>query len=291
MLLYGYLSEYSLAEIFNLIQEGNKTGILSIEPAADSTEPAPNIESATLERSCYYVSFKGGRVMSIFYGLEYENQDLLTMIAERQWISIAQLPEYQQQLNGISIPWGLHLKFLDVISAERLRLLFDLQVIANIAKIFEIVTGKFRFDPNAHLNYPEMTGLSLAASEAVLLGLRELKNWSVLTAKLPEPEAGLQRVSAQLSGAILSDKERLVWQLAQGNLSIREISTQLNLDIETVRQIGFRLSAIGLMSEVTLKSLVPEIPKPVCVDDGNPSVRVSTGFVNTLIGFLEQQMG
>ena len=32
MSLAGYLSEYSLAEIFHFVQEGNKTGLLSIEP-------------------------------------------------------------------------------------------------------------------------------------------------------------------------------------------------------------------------------------------------------------------
>jgi Domain of unknown function (DUF4388) len=290
MLVHGYLSQYSLAEIFNLIQEGKKNGVLSIEPRDGSIDRSIVAEESTLEIPCYYVSFQGGRVMSIFYGLEYENQDLLAMILERQWIPLDQLKELKKKLHGITMPCGLQLKVWEVISVERLRLLFDLQVLSKLSKIFEIYEGKFTFDPNAGLNYPEMTGLSLSARNAVLLGLRGLKDWSGLTNKLPAPESGLKRFSSELQGLSLENDEQLVWQQSLGKMSLLEIAAQLNLEIDKVQQIGFRLHSIGLVHEVGVESSLPiEMTKPVCVGGGNPSIQVSTEFVSKLIGFLKQQ--
>ena len=290
MLVNGYLSQYSLAEIFNLIQEGNKNGVLSIEPRDDSLGAVA--KESTLEIPCYYVSFQGGRVMSIFYGLEYENQDLLAMILERQWIPLDQLQELKKKLNGLAIPWGLQLKVWELISVDRLRLLFDIQVLSQLAKIFQISEGKFRFDPHAELNYPEMTGLSLSARNAVLLGLRELKDWSRLTNKLPAPESKLNRFSSQLQDSLLENDEELVWQLALGEMSMLEIAAQLNLKIDRVRQIGFRLCSIGLIEEVAVVSSPPiAMSRPICVGDGNPRIQVSTAFLSKLIGFLKQQKG
>ncbi|NJR32472.1 MAG: DUF4388 domain-containing protein [Chamaesiphon sp. CSU_1_12] len=98
MLAHGYLSQYSLSRNFNLIQEGKKNGVLSIEPRDGSIDSSMVAEGSTLEIPCYYVSFQGGRVMSIFYGLEYENQDLLAMILERQWMPLDQLKRIKKKV-------------------------------------------------------------------------------------------------------------------------------------------------------------------------------------------------
>jgi Domain of unknown function (DUF4388) len=292
MLVNGYLSQYSLAEIFTLIQDAQKNGVLSVEPRSGSTDPSMVAEDSMLEIPCYYVSFQGGRVMSIFYGLEYENQDLLATIAERQWIPSDRLKELKKKLHGLTIPWGLQLKVWEIISVDRVKLLFDIQVLSQLAKIFEISEGEFRFDPHAELNYPEMTGLSLSARNAVLLGLRGLKDWSRLTNKLPAPESKLQKFSSELQGSILENDEQLVWQLALGEMSVLEIAAQLNLEIDKVRQIGFRLCSIGLIHEVAVAAPPPiAINKPVCVGGGNPNIQVSTAFLSKLIGFLKQQKG
>ena len=59
MSLAGYLSEYSLAEIFHFVQDGNKTGVLSIEPEIGSSQSL---------KDNYYISFQSGRVMSVANG-------------------------------------------------------------------------------------------------------------------------------------------------------------------------------------------------------------------------------
>jgi Domain of unknown function (DUF4388) len=294
-LLAGHLSEYSLAEILNFIQEGNKTGVLYIEPKYNLANAAKFAEEVALDIPCYYLSFQGGRIMSIFHGLEHEKQDLVTTIAQKQWITPEQTIELRKKLNELSLPWGLHLKILDVISAERIKLLFTNQVTSVIPKIFEIHQGKFKFDQAVELNYSEMTGLSLHAREAVLIGLRSLKDWSGLTNKLPDPKSGLQRFSAEPRGLKLERNEESVWQLALGKLSIYEMAPQLNLPVEEIRQIGFRLRSIGLVHEVASEVVSPpsiDMSQPVYVGAGNANVPVvSTSFLSNLMGFLKKKKG
>jgi hypothetical protein len=56
MSLTGYLSEYSLAEIFDFVQEGNKTGVLSLEPDRGLMRSLSDT---------YYLSFQSGRIVSV----------------------------------------------------------------------------------------------------------------------------------------------------------------------------------------------------------------------------------
>jgi hypothetical protein len=293
-LLAGHLSEYSLAEILNFIQEGSKTGVLYIEPKYNLTNVVTFAEEVSLDIPCYHVSFQAGRIMSVFHGLGHEKQDLVTMLAQRQWISTEQTIELRKKLNELSLPWGLHLKILDVLSVDRVKTLFNSQVTSVIPKLFEIQQGKFKFDQKVELNYSEMTGLSLDARDAVLMGLRGLKDWSGLTNKLPDPKSGLQRFSTEPRGLKLEQKEELVWQLALGKLSMNEIALQLNLGIEEVCQIGFRLRSVGLVHEVAAEVISPptiDMKQPVCVGGGNVNAPVSTSFLSNLMGFLKKKKG
>ena len=56
MTLAGYLSEYSLAEIFNFVHKGNCTGLLSISPDPNSVLAPSNP---------HYLWFESGRIVAI----------------------------------------------------------------------------------------------------------------------------------------------------------------------------------------------------------------------------------
>jgi hypothetical protein len=284
--LAGYLSEYSLAEIFHFVQEGNKTGVLSIEPDLGSHQSL---------RDTYYLSFQSGRIMSVANGSGLGNRGLLKMMAQRKWISSEQMAMLETQISLLNQPLGTYLKSRDVVNTEQLTLLFNSQVIATACKLFEIHHGQFNFNPQAPLAYAEMTGLSLTAQEVALLGLRMLKNWDVLTAKLPDPQFALQRFSSTLAGLRLDTPEFQVWQLAVGDMSISKIATKLGLEVSKVQQIGFRLSVIGLMQEVSIEPSQPpigstvDVIQPDCVGGGNATVPVSASFLSNLMGFLKKK--
>jgi hypothetical protein len=284
--LAGYLSEYSLAEIFHFVQEGNKTGVLSIEPDLGSHQSL---------RDTYYLSFQSGRIMSVANGSGLGNRGLLKMMAQRKWISPEQMAMLETQVGLLDRPLGTYLKSRNVVNTEQLTLLFNSQVIAIACKLFEIHHGKFNFNPQAPLAYAEMTGLSLTAQEVALLGLRMLKNWDELTAKLPDPQLGLQRFSSTLVGLRLDTPEFQVWTLAVGEMSISKIANKLGLEVAKVQQIGFQLSVVGLMHEVSVEPSQPpigskvDVIQPDCVGGGNGTVPVSASFLSNLMGFLKKK--
>jgi Domain of unknown function (DUF4388) len=280
--LAGYLSEYSLSEIFRFVQEGHKTGLLWIE-ADRSTMLTVN--------SSYYISFQSGRIVSITNGLK--NQSLIEMIEQRKWLSPEWMPIIEAQLDDLVQPLGTQLKVYNLVSSDRLKLLFNSQVISNISKIFKIQQGRFKFNPKTPLAYSEMTGLSLTATEGALLGLRVLQDWSGLTAKLPAADSALQRLSLQ-AGLRLDSQEWQIWQVALGDLSISKIAKNLGLSVEKVQQIGFRLTSCGLVQEVSIEPKQPSIdninlPTQTGVGSGNPSAPISASFLSNLMGFLKKK--
>jgi hypothetical protein len=285
MSLAGYLSEYSLAEIFHFVQDGNKTGVLSIEP---------DLGASKFIKDTHYVSFQNGRIMSVENRIGLGNRGLLKMMEQRKWISTEQFGLLETQVNLLTQPLGTYLKSRNAVNTEQLTLLFNSQVIATACKLFEVHHGRFKFDPQARLNYAEMTGLSLAAQELALLGLRMLKDWTGLRPKLPMPDFALQRFSSDPK-LRLDNQELQVWKLSVGEVSITEIAKQLGLEVDRVQQIGFRLISIGLMQEVIVEPLQPPInksramPKPVCVDGGNANVPVSASFLGNLMSFLKKK--
>ena len=286
MSLAGHLSEYSLAEIFHFVQDGNKTGVLSIEPDLGTSPPIKDL---------HYISFQNGRIMSVANGSGLGNRGLLKLMAQRKWLSSEQVKLLETQIKLLTQPLGTHLKSQNIINAEQLTLLFNSQVLATACTLFEIRHGKFSFNPQAPLAYAEMTGLSLTTQEVTLRGLRVLKNWDGLAAKLPDPDFALQRLSSNLGGLRLDTSELNVWKLALGELSIAKIAASLEVDVAKIQQIGFRLSMVGLVQEVSVEPDQPpvnkmmDLPTPVCVGGGNATVPVSASFLSNLMGFLKKK--
>ena len=287
MSLTGYLSEYSLVEIFNFVQEGNKTGVLSIDSDRCLNRSVDN---------AYCISFQCGRIVSVTNGLKLSDRGLLEMVAQRKWISLEQVTGLSFHATRLEQPLGTYLKSCNLLDTEQLKLLFDAQVTANICKLFgEAHHGRFIFDPQASLVYAEMTGISLMAQEVSLLGLRMLRDWSSLSTKLPAAESALQRISATPPTLRLDTQESKVWKLSLGEISIVQIAELLKLDIDRVQQIGFRLSAIGLVEEVVLarshsivSTTTSQISPPTPAGVGKAPNPVSTSFLSKLMGFLKK---
>jgi hypothetical protein len=283
MSLTGCLAEYSLVEIFNFIQEGDKTGVLSIE--------ADRCMSRYLDNS-YSISFQTGRIMSVNTG----HKGLLKMISQRQWLSAEQITGLSFHASKIGQPLGTHLKSCNLLDSSQLCLLFDAQVVAGVCTLFgENHSGRFSFAPQAALTYSEMTGISLPAKEVSLLGLRMLRDWSGLTAKLPAPTSALLRLTTLTPTVRLDTQESKVWNLALGELSIDQIAVQLGLGAEKVRQISFRLMAIGLVHDISMEPSLPaidkmmELPKLVVTNSDSNIAPISASFLTRLMGFLKQK--
>jgi Domain of unknown function (DUF4388) len=290
MALTGYLSDYSLAEILQFIQQGSKTGLLSINIEKD---PIMNMPETT-----EYTWFQNGRVVA--HSKDLSSFGLISMLEKRNWIGAETSTNLRTQAQYLSMPLGLHLKSLELLEVEQLRILFHAQVLQSICALFKLPNAKFNFDDRASVANikPEMTGMSVTAVEVSMLGMRVLKDWTYLERKLPAPEFGLQKLQKGLPEYKLDTQETQMLNVADGTISISKIAAEIGVSVRQAQQIAFRLTAVGLLKEIALDFQPPNlnptnasIPLASAVSSVTESAKpaLSNSFLNNLVGFLRKQ--
>ncbi len=281
MTFAGYLSEYSFAEILNFIRQGDKTGLLSI---------LPDINLELSSTNSYYLWFQHGRIVGLAHKLN--GRGLLDKIANLRYLPSVQIEQLRTQVDNLTQPLGLHLKSNELLTAEQLKFLFDSQSIVGVCKLCEISTGQFNFDPHILPAHAEMTGISLPAHEVGLLGLRMLKDWNGLSAKLPNPEHVLQRLSPEQPSFRLDTHELNLWKLADGKTPIKQLASQMKLPIESIRHISFRLIAFDVIHDLPAEVLQPALDPHMVMPELLPlrsAPVVSGSFLGNLMGFLKKK--
>jgi hypothetical protein len=287
----GNFADFSLPELLQFLDQGKKTGVLHIELLSDKNQ--------TSSKQIYYIWLHQGRVIAASDRLD--QQGLTLMIAQRGWVServISRVTNISSCF--INSPLGLCLKSQGLVEPEQLKLLFNSQVLRPVCALFQIKDGQFKFDPISALPLGEMTGLSMSATEVILIGLRALRDWNALAEKLPDPTSGLSGLSAKQPRLQLNAQEWQVWEFANGEVPLEKIANQLNLTVDTVLQIAFRLIVVGLAKEhfmvaatsipmmeesITEIHLIESVPVP------SQKPAVSQSFLKNLVGFLRSKTG
>ncbi len=287
MAITGSLSEFSLPEIFQFLDQGQKTGILTIRDLKDLST------GKSLLRHIWLIN---GRVVAA--GDRLDNRGLARLIEQRGWITDVHRSEMERLIQE-NAPLGLNLKSLGILQPDQLKLLFSVQVLRQVCSLFQVETGQFRFDAKSDLPKSEMTGLSLPATETTLMGLRSLKDWQILQNKLPEPNSTLFNIISGQPQLRLDAGETQLLSLSDGSTSLKKVADQLGLPIAKVQQIAFRLIVVGLVEEV------PDIDMGMSNSinnadaiDGDTSEQVTTSaertpisnsFLQSLVGFLQHK--
>ena len=282
MSITGHLSDFSLPEIFQLLEKGHKTGLLTLrsEPAVKNKPP------------CYYIWVYQGRIVAAANRVDH--QGLVSLIDQRQWVSDRVFDKLVHWCCPINEPLGSYLKSQGVIQTNQLKRLFQFQVLQQVCALLQFKEASFKFEPNAQIPTREMTGLSVSATEAVLVGLRVLRNWEALADKLPDPNGGLVSIIAGQPQYRLDSLEWQVWEYTKGTMSLGMIGRHLRLPVEKVQQVAFRLITIGLAEEVPL--LVGTLPTqeveplPAQVMEEEEKQNISQSFVQSLVGFLRSKV-
>lgn len=282
MSVIGSLTDFSLPEIFQFVERGKKTGLVTLRSLPDDETTSPQV---------YYIWVYQGRIVAAANQLE--NRGLVSLINQRQWVSDRVIVKLAQ-LCPTTKPLGLYLKNHGVLQAEQLKRLFQIQVLQQVCALFKLKDGQFRFDTNAPLPTPEMTGLSVPATEATLMGLRVLRSWDALADKLPDPNSGLASVVVGQLHYRLDTLEWQVWEYTKGSVSLKAISRQLRIPVEKVQQVAFRLITIGLAEEVpllvgTLSTQTVE-PSPSQLIDEDERQGINPSFLQNLVGFLRSKV-
>ncbi|MFN5856179.1 MAG: DUF4388 domain-containing protein [Pseudanabaenaceae cyanobacterium] len=300
MAITGSLQEYSLPEIFQFLDRGQKTGQMTIR------DPQELSGGKELLR---HIWFHQGRVVAA--GTRMDGKGLLQLIEQRGWLS-SEMQADMSDLLTQNLPLGVNLKTRGFLDPEQLKFLFSVQVLRQVCALFQVEDGLFHFEPKAQLPKSEMTGLSLPATETTLMGLRSLKNWEVLASKLPEASSTLFSLGNGNNGLRLDRAELAVQKFADGILTLNGIAKELDQPIEKVRQIAFRLIVVGLAEEVPTfdgnysSSGMEDISLPDLNQEGKkPDSEVSSGknaadkpdknvvsqaFLQNLVGFLQQKL-
>ena len=293
MAITGSLSEFSLPEIFQFLDQGQKTGILTIRDPQNVQTGKPFLR---------HIWLQNGRVVAA--GDRLDNRGLVRLIEQRSWLNEIQRLELERLLREDAL-LGLNLKSLGILQPDQLKLLFSIQVLRQVCALFQLETGLFRFEANANLPKAEMTGLSLPATETTLMGLRSLKDWKILESKLPEANSTLFNIISGQSSLRLDNNETQVWSLANGYTSIKKMAEQLNLPIAKVQQIAFRLIVVGLAEEVpdidmgissNFNNSLNTDNLDVTAADTNGQINyapertpISNSFLQSLVGFLQHK--
>lgn len=242
MALTGCLTELSLPELLRFLEQGRKTGLLTLRRPAVST---------AYEEKCYSIWFYQGRIVDA--SAECVHLGLLSMICKQGWLSEQEAHELENEC-PIYTPMGDYLRMQGVVSSTQLEVLLQAKVLKPVCALFQVLDAEFEFDPKAHLPWWNMTGLSLSPTEVILIGLRELADWRGLRDKLPDPTIALMTAGKRLlpSQLHLEAREWLVWEFANGTATIKMIAQQTRLPLQKVQQIAFRLIVVGLAGPVCL---------------------------------------
>jgi len=283
MAISGYLSEFSLPEIFRLIEQGNKTGRLSLQERS---------ENPIHKGKIFRIWFKQGNIIAAADRID--GNGLLAMIQRRGWVS-ERVASRITEVCAIDQPAGLCLKEQGILEAEQLKLLFSHQVLQQVCKLFELQDGQFQFDTKVAPPISELTGLKAPPQEVTLAGLRALRDWTMLLDKLPEPASGLVSIVIDKPKLRLNQLEWQVWEFTNGDVTIQHIAKQLKLPLEKIQQVAFRLMVMGIAEEVPIINVeMPsqkqdiEIPTSDLSEKSNSSP--SNAFLLSLLGHLKNKV-
>ncbi|HEY9603723.1 MAG TPA: DUF4388 domain-containing protein [Allocoleopsis sp.] len=283
MSITGCLSDFSLPEIFQLIEKGQKTGLLALHAQPETQAKLGGI---------YYIWMYQGRIVATANRLD--DQGLVSLIEKHQWVSDRVFDKVVHWCCPISEPLGLYLKKQGVLQLEQLKRLFQIQVLQQICALFELQDAEFTFEPKVRIPTREMTGLSILPTEAALVGLRVLRKWDALADKLPDPNSGLVSIIAGQPHYRLNAQEWQVWEYTKGTVSLNALANQLRLPLIKVQQIAFRLIAIGLVEEVPFAEGVLPLPSidslPEPFLEETEVKNVSPSFMQNLVGFLRDKV-
>lgn len=282
MAITGHLVEFSLAEIFQFLEQGHKTGLLTI-----FENPEPSLP----RNQVHYIWFNQGRIVAA--ADRSDHRGLISLISQRGWLGDRAASRFAQQCAS-KTPLGLHLKSQGILTTDQVKLLFYTQVMRRVCALFTLFDGWFHFDSKVILPMDEMTGLSAPATEVTLAGLRVLRDWSALEPKLPDPMSTIVSAVEGKPHLHLNAVEWQIWEFTNGQESLKAIAEHLQLPVKKIQQIVFRLSVVGLIEEIPM---LLASPTPATKEDSTQAEsvipnkeQVSHSFLDNLMGFLKNKV-
>lgn len=248
MSISGSLETFSIAELFQIIDLGSKSGRLIVQTLSEQGIPDP--------QGTYYIWFEKGSLVAVTSS--QNNPNLVNIIDCRKWISRL-ITKRLDTICPKDMPVGTYLHKMRLLNSEQLNALFQIQL-DRVYQLFEVPSGWFKFDEIAELQKTtnpcslprlEMTGHRIKATEATLQALRILENWEHLAQRLPDPNSALQQLQSH-PNLPLKKLESQIWELANEKISLKVMTQELSESLANVQKVAFSLMVTGLVEEMPI---------------------------------------
>ena len=222
MALKGTLGDFSIAEIFQLIGQQQKTGVLSV----------------THESAVVHVIFDGGRIVGAAEGNHGEDDRLVDRLQRMEVLSPEDLRELREARSGSVVDIADFLTARGALSREEIAHLLGLEIHNTLLNLFLWADGHYEFTPRSVRFEMEFTP-GVPAEELLLDGLRAKDEWSSIERKLPNFSAVPEKIEGgmdDISEIGEGDVELGVYALVDGSTSVRGIIDRSRLsDFEACR--------------------------------------------------------
>ncbi len=272
--LHGNLRDFGIAEVFQLIGQQRKTGLLVVGTGSDAV----------------FLSFDEGRVVAGgSTGQESEGGALGAQLVRSGYLTRDQLRELVSESARSARPVPDLLLASGRIDARTLGEVQDLLTRETVFDIMRRKSGEFHFsaEPVVHDHPPERL---LGAEQILMDGLRMLDEWQTFSAAIPSDEAVFRRVGGPESSRSLGQDgsdERLeqierVLQLVDGRLSVRRVVDLSRIGTFEATRVLAELRQAGLIEVAAAEARRAPRP-PVKVGTRRPALRAA---VATAVPFV-----
>lgn len=161
------LTDFSIPEIFQFIENGRRSGRLKLTALP---------KCQTMPLTVHYIWAYQGRIVAAANNLD--QQGLISLMVDNLRVS-DRLVTKLAQLCPNDQPLGFFLKNQFVLNTEQLEHLFQVQISQKICPLFNLNEGQIEFTPNTPLPAREMTGLAVPATLLSKYGLLKYLLWNV----------------------------------------------------------------------------------------------------------------
>ncbi len=235
MAVKGNLRDFSVTQLFNLINLARKTGTLTVEGPSEAA----------------WVSFSEGKL--IYAQLGSEDGSLIGILSRSDKLNAKQIQlirtnagEKNDKELGLLLINAGYLSQQDVLAGIREYLL------ASVYRLFTWTDGHFRFD-NDVLPPEDRITLRLGLENIIMEGTRELKEHEQLIEEIPNLDMALnfvERPGANIRDVNLNVQEWKVVSYINPKNTIRQIAKANKMSDMEVRRIVFGLLQAGLVEIV-----------------------------------------
>ncbi len=243
MALKGNLHDFSIIQLFNLVNLASKTGLLTVENNSTSAK----------------VFFKEGKLIQAQMSND-QDATLTSLLLKAGKITSEQAESIQQKARsqtdkelGLLLINSGYCNQRDIIQAVKNHIL------SNVYPLFTWTKGSFFFDP-ATMPPEEQITVMLNLESIIIEGTRRIQEWGQLKDDLPSLDVAIKFVDkpdARLRNVQLNVDEWRVISFVNPKNSVRQIAKACSMDEFQIRKTVYRLLEAGLVEIVRPKAEAP----------------------------------